>query len=84
MSVDETEPARRTVSLLLNSEEYRRDELEATYEQVWDTSELQNDFEVEGFLSPFVSVKRKSDGKKGTLMFQHRPRLYFSFSTDDE
>ena len=31
---------------------------------------------------PFVVVRRKSDGVKGSLEFQHNPRYYFSFSPD--
>ena len=50
------------------------------YGQIWNTQELKNDFEVEGFMAPFVMARRKSDNKPGTLMFQHHPRYYFSFS----
>jgi hypothetical protein len=45
----------------------------------WTTEELREEFEVEGFLSPFVSVTRKSDGVRGTLEFTHSPRLYFNW-----
>ena len=31
---------------------------------------------------PYVVVKRKSDGKKGSLEFQHYPRFYFNFKED--
>jgi hypothetical protein len=51
-------------------------------EQTWDTQQLQEDFEVLGFLAPFVVVKRRSDGKKGTLEFKHSPRVYFGFRED--
>lgn len=47
--------------------------------QEWNTAELQRDYEVIGFLAPFVVVKRKSDGVKGTLQFTHMPRAYFGF-----
>jgi hypothetical protein len=33
-----------------------------------------------GFLAPFVVVRRKIDGVKGSLEFQHHPRFYFGFS----
>ena len=56
-----------------------REELEQRYGQIWDTKELQRDFKVEGFLSPMVAVTRKSDGKRGSLEFQHMPRFYFDF-----
>lgn len=46
---------------------------------VYDTDELQRDFEVQSFGSPFVIVKRKSDGFLGSLQFINFPRLYFNF-----
>ena len=48
----------------------------------WTTQELTRDFTVKGFLSPFVLVIRKEDGKKGTLQFTHSPRVYFDFRED--
>jgi hypothetical protein len=56
-----------------------RIELEKIYRTVWNTDELQKDFEVKSFLAPFVVVKRKADQVTGTLTFQHAPRFYFSF-----
>jgi hypothetical protein len=55
-----------------------REELEQAYGQVWDTKELQVDFEVLSFMAPLVVVKVKSTGQKGTLEFQHDPRYYHS------
>jgi len=52
---------------------------EDTYGQVWDTSELTTEFEVIGFLSPFVSVRRRSDNVKGIMMFRDMPRYYYNF-----
>lgn len=59
-----------------------RQRLEAEYGQVWDTVELQRDFEVRGFQAPFVVVIRKSDSKLGSLQFDHSPRLYYGFVED--
>lgn len=56
-----------------------RQRLEAQHGQVWDTPELSNDFEVIGFMAPYVVARRKSDGRKGSLEFQHMPRFYFIF-----
>jgi hypothetical protein len=56
-----------------------RKRLEEQYGQVWDTTDLQKDFEVIGFLAPYVSVIRKIDRAKGLLRFQHLPRFYFGF-----
>lgn len=61
------------------SNEKTRQELEQKYGQVWTTDEATRDFTFESFLAPFAVVIRKSDGKKGTLRFQHMPRFYFDF-----
>lgn len=53
--------------------------LKEEYGQVWNTEELQKDFEVLGFASPLVVVKRKADRVKGSLLFTHYPRFYYSF-----
>ena len=47
---------------------------------VWNTEQLSTLFSVESFLAPFCVVKRRSDGKKGVVEFQHSPRFYFNFS----
>jgi len=51
-------------------------------EKTWTTKELQEEFEVIGFQAPFVVVKRLSDNVKGSLQFQHMPRIYFNFVED--
>lgn len=79
---DETESIRRGLVQGINSDPGSREALEAKHGQVWDTQELGKDFEVLGFMAPFVVVKRKSDGVKGSLMFQGSPRFYFSFTKD--
>jgi hypothetical protein len=80
--IDETESARRQMVATINADAGPRADLEAQHGQVWDTSQLQNDFQVLGFLAPVVVVRRRSDGIKGSLMFQHDPRLYYSFSPE--
>jgi hypothetical protein len=79
---DPTETIRRQEGAEINAEPARREALEAKHGQVWDTDELRRDFEVVGFLSPYVVVHRRSDGVKGSLQFQHDPRLYFNFKAD--
>lgn len=80
--MDETEDIRRQLVAEVNAKAHTRSSLESEHGQVWDTDELCRDFEVEGFLAPVVVVKRRSDGKKGSLMFVHRPRFYFGFQED--
>ncbi len=62
------------------SQEETRAELEGRYGQVWDTTELQQDFEVLSFLAPYVRVVRKVDKRPGWMTFCHRPRFYFDFT----
>ena len=69
---------RRSMTAQLNAEAGNRETLEALHGRVWDTQEMSEEFAVTGFLAPFVVVMRKSDGQKGSLLFQHGPeRLYF-------
>jgi hypothetical protein len=74
---DETENIRRA---MLASGQPQRDLAEA--KERWNTDDLARDFEVIGFAAPFVVVKRKSDGVKGSLEFTHSPRVYFNFVAD--
>jgi hypothetical protein len=76
---DPTETIRRQQLAQINAEPGSREALEAEHGQVWDTGQLGQDFTVEGFLAPYVVVRRKSDGQRGSLMFQHNPRFYFKF-----
>jgi hypothetical protein len=81
---DQTEAIRRQRLVEINAEPGSRAALEAAHGLVWDTEELRRDFEVLGFLAPIVVVRRRSDGAKGSLEFQHHPRLYFSFQPHDK
>ena len=83
-AIDETEPLRRQMVQEINAAAADREVLEQRRGQVWDTRQLQADFEVIGRLAPFVVVRRKSDGVVGSLEFQHLPRLHFNFEVDDK
>ena len=82
--MDKTEALARSQQAALNTEAAAasdpRAELSAKYGQLWDTSEMQADYVVEGFGAPYVVVVRKADGVRGSLAFSHRPRFYHSFS----
>lgn len=80
---DPTETIRRERLVEINAEPGSREHLVAQYGQVWTTQELSNEFEVIGFMAPLVVVRRKSDGQKGSLEFQHSPRLYFNWQPHD-
>lgn len=79
---DPTEDIRREMVAEINAEPGSREALGAEHGKVWDTEQLRTDFDVTGFMAPFVAVRRKSDGVRGSLMFQHNPRLYFSFTPE--
>lgn len=72
---------RRVITETLNVNARTREQLQEDYDDVYDTSELQEKFKVIGFLAPFVSVVRREDGVEGSLMFQHEPRFYFNFQS---
>ena len=79
---DPTESIRRQQVAAINAEPGSREYLEAKHGEVFDTSELQEDFTVLSFLAPYVVVQRKSDGVRGSLLFQHSPRLYYGFKPE--
>ena len=84
---DPTESIRRARVVELNQgldpeTSARRAELEAQYGKVWSTEEMRAEFEAIGFGAPFIVVRRKSDGKKGSLEFCHMPRFYFNWMED--
>ncbi len=76
---DETEAIRRELVAEINAAPGSREALQAEHGQVWDTQELGRDYEVIGFAAPLVVVRRKSDGVRGSLFFQHNPRFYYGF-----
>jgi hypothetical protein len=73
---------RRARQAELNAVAAERATLEVAYRQVWNTDELKRDFEVIGFLAPFVVVCNRKTGKKGSLEFQDDPRYYFNWLED--
>jgi hypothetical protein len=77
--IDETEGIRRQMLAEINAAPGSREYLEHKHGQVWDTSQLSEDFEVIGFAAPLVVVRRKCDGVEGSLMFPASPRFYFGF-----
>ena len=62
---DPTETIRRARLAEINIEPNPRAALEARYGQVWDTSELSEDFEALGFMAPLVVVRRRSRREEG-------------------
>ena len=76
---DPTETIRRERLAEINAQPGSREALEAQHGKVWSTDELADEFQAIGFMAPLVVVRRRSDGVKGSLEFQHNPRFYFNF-----
>jgi hypothetical protein len=85
--MDKTENIRRQLVSEINGQvqfseiEHEKIRLQEIYgeKNVWTTDEATELFDFTGFAAPFVVVRRKADGVKGCLTFQHNPRLYFDF-----
>lgn len=80
--IDQTEGIRREAAIAINIIPGSREALEAEHGEVYDTSELQQAFRVEGFLAPMIVCTRKSDGVRGSMFFQANPRFYFGFQPE--
>lgn len=78
---DDTEVFRRRRLAELNPGSDRK-ELQRRYGRVWSSVELAVEYEIIAFLAPLVVVKRRMDGKQGSLEFQHSPRFYFNWQED--
>lgn len=79
---DSSEAARRQRIAEINQGDTNRIKLEAEYGRVWSTNEMTSEFDAIGFMAPFIVVRRKSDGVKGSLEFSHSPRFYFNFKPE--
>ena len=70
------------VALLEELKEAYPDVYQAIQEEegeCWTTEEVVEEFEIIGFLAPFCTAKRRETGEKGTLLFVHRPRVYYGW-----
>jgi len=47
--------------------------------ECWTTDEVTAEFEILGFMAPFVTAVRRATKEKGTLAFIHRPRIYYGW-----
>lgn len=81
MREDPTEVSRRLRMAELNPGAARA-EVERRHGRAWSPDELAGDFEVVGFMAPFVVARRRADGRLGSLEFQHHPRFYFNWRED--
>lgn len=79
---DLTVGTRKFLAVVINSHPHTKEQLQEKHGQAWTSDELREHFEVIGFASPLVVVKRKADGQKGSLYFQAAPRIYFGWAPD--
>ena len=77
--MDATEDIRRPLMMAINSGVVLAEEANG---QTWDTEQLAAEFDVLGFLAPFVVARNRKTGRKGSLMFRHHPRIYFGWQED--
>ena len=80
---DETETIRKQRIAEINANPGSRETLREDHGEVWTTNQLRENFDILGFLAPYVVVRRRSDGAKGSVEFQHNPRMYFNFQPDN-
>lgn len=71
--MDETEAIRREMVAEINSPEFEVPAGAITTEQ------FREQYEAVGFMAPFVMVKVRATGAKGTMQFTHSPRYYFDY-----
>jgi hypothetical protein len=79
---DTTETIRRSLVQQINTDAGDRERLEEKHGRVWDTQQLQEDFEVLQFAAPLIVVRQKITGQMGSMFFQHQPRFYWGFKPD--
>lgn len=77
---DHTEAIRR--QMVDELKDNTKAELEAKHGKIWTTSEMQEEFDALGFMAPFIIVRKRDTGERGSLMFTHSPRYYFSWSPE--
>ena len=68
------------LSKQINEAPRSREELMRLGEEVWDTDEVRENFEILGFKKPFALAINVVTGDKGSLLFQDNPRYYFGWS----
>jgi hypothetical protein len=74
---DPTFNIRKRWNAEINARPKSRAELEEMWGAVWNHMEMRKKFNQFFFANPVLVCRRKSDGTKGTLLFQYSPRLYF-------
>ena len=83
--MDRTELLRRHAVNGINSEIESQDanlervRLEVKYGKVYNVKEVSEEFEIHGFMAPYVTCVNRHTKEEGVLEFQGYPRFYFNF-----
>ena len=90
------ETSNNVTSTIDSTEESRRERLEQinanrVHDQHWKRcmgrfgirASCSGTFMVVGFLAPFVHVRRRDNGEEGSMEFQHQPRFYFNYRSNE-
>jgi hypothetical protein len=85
MIYDPTLKMRKRWNAQINDCVRSREELEEMWGgEILDHSELRRRFNHFFFCNPVLVCRRKSDGVRGTLLFQWNPRFYFRWKPFEE
>lgn len=79
---DTTKSIRKQMVAELNLDDNTKADLEAKHGKVWTTSEMSAEYEALGFMAPYIIVRKRETGERGSLMFTHSPRFYFNFQPE--
>jgi hypothetical protein len=77
MIFDPTFKMRQRWNAQINDCVRSREDLEEIWGQAIDHMELRKSYNQFFFCNPVLVCRRKSDGQRGTLLYQYSPRLYF-------
>ena len=84
MIFDPTFQMRQRWNEQINDRVRSRQELEEIWGQVIDHLEMRRRFNQFFFANPVLVCRRKSDGQRGTMLFQWQPRFYFRWKPFEE
>lgn len=82
--VDPTEGIRRKLTSIINAGALTKEQFAEHGIEALTTEEVAREYEITGFAAPLVAARRRSTGERGSLYFQHHPRLYFAWEPDSQ
>ncbi len=79
---DPTEGIRRTLAHAINAGALTKEQFAEYGIEALTTEEVAQKFEIIGFAAPLVIAHQRTTGERGSLYFQHHPRLYFAWEPE--